>query len=288
MSNDFSIGVSTYGTTRDGVLTIADAAVAGGFDTLWLGDGLLLVDDFPQWSGGLEPFTELAWLAGRHRSVRVGVGAAVLPLRDPLWVAKQALTLGHLAGGGAVLGLSAGFWEREFEFRGLSYAERGARFRDLIDTVRAALAGEPHTGQHYTLPAGARVSPVPPEGGVPVWLAGAQATFERALQLGLPFQASRATPAELAPLAKEWFDRGGTTLGIRIRVTVESRPADTPGEAVEWNSLGGSAAKVLDDFGQYLEMGVTDISIVPGQDDATSLETVETLAAEVLPSLRHS
>lgn len=278
-------GVSTYGTTRDGVLAIADAAVAGGFDTLWLGDGLLLVDDFPQWSGGLEPFTELAWLAGRHPSIRVGVGAAVLPLRDPLWLAKQALTLAHLAGGGAVLGLSAGFWEREFEFRGLSYAQRGTRFRDMIDTMLAALAGEAHRGDAYTLPAGGRVSPVPPAAGVPVWLAGERATFERALQLGLPFQAARATPDEVAPLAREWFDRGGGTLGIRIRASVRSTPDRAPGTAVDWNSVGGSAAQVLDDFGRYVELGITDISIVPGQDDATSLETVQTLGAEVLPHL---
>jgi alkanesulfonate monooxygenase SsuD/methylene tetrahydromethanopterin reductase-like flavin-dependent oxidoreductase (luciferase family) len=280
-----SIGVSPYGLTREGALAVADAAVAGGFDTLWLGDGLLVVDDFPQWSGGMEPFTELAWLAGRYPSIRVGVGAAVLPLRDPLWLAKQASTLAHLAGGGAVLGLSAGFWEREFEFRGLSFAERGARFADLIGTVQAALAGESHVGANVELPDGGRVSPIPPAGGVPVWLAGAKATFERALQLGLPFQASRSGPEELAPLAREWFDRGGTTLGVRIRVTVEDAPAETPGEAVEWNSLGGSAERALDEFQQYIDLGVTDISIVPGQDDAVSLATVQALAEQVIPKL---
>ena len=281
-----SIGVSPYGITRAGALAVADAAVSGGFDTLWLGDGLLVVDDFPQWSGGMEPFTELAWLAGRYPSVRVGVGAAVLPLRDPLWLAKQASTLAHLAGGGAVLGISAGFWEREFAFRGLSFAARGTRFADLIGTLQAALAGEAHAGDVVPLPeGGGRVSPIPPTGGVPVWLAGARATFERALQLGLPFQASRSSPDELAPLAREWFDRGGGTLAVRIRLTVEEAPGGTPGETVEWNTLGGSTEHALDQLQRYIELGVTDISIVPGQDDRVSLTTVEALATEVIPRL---
>jgi alkanesulfonate monooxygenase SsuD/methylene tetrahydromethanopterin reductase-like flavin-dependent oxidoreductase (luciferase family) len=280
-----NIGVSPYGITRSGALAVADAAVSGGFDTLWLGDGLLVVDDFPQWSGGMEPFTELAWLAGRYPSVRVGVGAAVLPLRDPLGLAKQASTLAHLAGGGAVLGISAGFWEREFTFRGLSFAARGSRFAELIGTLQAALAGEAHAGGVVPLPEGGRVSPIPPPGGVPIWLAGARATFERALQLGLPFQASRSSPDELAPLAREWFDRGGGTLAVRIRLTVEEAPSRTPGETVEWNTIAGSAEHALDQLQSYIELGVTDISIVPGQDDRVSLSTVETLGADVLPRL---
>jgi len=189
----------------------------------------------------------------------------------------------------AVLGISAGFWEREFAFRGLSFAARGTRFADLIGTLQAALAGEAHAGDLVSLPeGGGRVSPIPPTGGVPIWLAGARATFERALQLGLPFQASRSSPDELAPLAREWFDRGGGTLAVRIRLTVEEAPGGTPGETVEWNTIGGSTEHALDQLQRYIELGVTDISIVPGQDDRVSLSTVEALGTEVIPKLaRH-
>ena len=58
-----------------------------------------------------------------------------------------------------------------------------------------------------------------------------------------------------------------------------------PGGDVEWNSLGGSVDQAIDELSHYIELGVTDISIVPGQDDRVSLTTVETLGADVLPRL---
>jgi alkanesulfonate monooxygenase SsuD/methylene tetrahydromethanopterin reductase-like flavin-dependent oxidoreductase (luciferase family) len=278
------VGISPFGTTREGALRVADAAAAGGIDTLWVGDGLLDVPDFPQWSGGLEAFTELAWLAGRHPHVRVGVGAAVIPLRDPLWTVRQAATLAHLAGGGVVLGLCPGFWEREFTFRGLDYAERGRRFDELVDAVLALLAGRDHAGEAVVIPASGRVSPIPPPDRVEVWLAGGRPTFERALARQLPFQASRRSPEQLAPLAREWFERGGTTLALRVRVTVEPAGAATPGETVEWSSVTGGVDEVAAALHAYAGLGVTDLSIVPGQDDHTSLATVSALVEDVLPT----
>ncbi len=279
------IGVSPFANTRDGALRVADVAVSGGIDTLWLGDGLLEVPDFPQWSGGLETFTELAWLAGRHPHLRFGVGAAALPLRDPLWTVRQAATLAHLAEGGVVLGLCPGFWAREFEFRGLAFSERASRFDELIDAVEALLAGRAHPGPGVVVPDTGRLSPIPPPDSVSVWLAGGRATFERALSRSLPFQASRMTPTELAPLAAEWFARGGSTLALRIRLTVDETAAATPGDTVEWASVSGSAAEVGDALHAYAELGVSDVSIVPGQDDTTSLATVTALVEHVLPSL---
>jgi alkanesulfonate monooxygenase SsuD/methylene tetrahydromethanopterin reductase-like flavin-dependent oxidoreductase (luciferase family) len=279
------IGVSPYGTTREGALRVADLAVEGGIDTLWLGDGLLDVADFPRWSGGLEAFTELGWLAGRHPHIRVGVGAAAIPLRDPLWTVRQAATLAHLAGGGVVLGLCPGFWEREFAFRGLDFAERGRRFDQLVDAVQALLAGRAHDSDELVVPGSGRLSPIPPPDSVAVWLAGGRATFERALIRGLPFQASRMSPQQLAPLAREWFERQGTALTVRVRVTVEPHPAATPGDTVEWSSVTGTPAEVTDTIHAYAELGVADLSIVPGQDDETSLATVTALVEDVLPRL---
>ena len=45
-----------------------------------------------------------------------------------------------------------------------------------------------------------------------LWLAGAGATMRHAIKLGLPFQSSRATADELAPLAKAFYDDGGVAL----------------------------------------------------------------------------
>jgi alkanesulfonate monooxygenase SsuD/methylene tetrahydromethanopterin reductase-like flavin-dependent oxidoreductase (luciferase family) len=277
-------GISPFATTEAGAVRLARAAIDGGLDTLWLGDGLLANPDFPGWSGSLEPFTELAWLTGALQPARTGLSAAVLPIRDVVNVAKQAATLDVITDGAFVLVVAPGFWANEFAFRGVPLDERGARFDDAVDALRALWRGEPYDGPFITVPADGVVSPVPlTPGGPPLWLAGGRPTMERALRLGLPFQPSRALPDALAPMAHEWFDRGGGTLAVRIRVQASD---DVPsGHQVDWRALAGPPAFLVEQFQRYAELGVSDISIVPGQDDATSLHTVEVLVSEVVPAV---
>ena len=57
------------------------------------------------------------------------------------------------------------------------------------------------------------------------------------------------------------------------------------GNVVEWHAITGSIDKLVDTLGRFAGLGVGDLSIIPGQDDASSLRTVEILAAEVVPQL---
>jgi len=264
------IGVSPFASTRDGARRVAAAAVEGGIDTIWLGDGLLEVDDFPMWSGGLEPFVELAYFAGRHPRIRVALGAAVLPLRDVHWVAKQAATLDQLTEGNFVLAVTPGFWAREFAYRGLVFEERGRRFEELVGALRGAWSVPGSTDD--------RLSPAPfTPGGPPLWYAGGRATFERALRDGVPYQAPPTPPDQLREMAGEWFDRGGADLAVRISLEFGKRVA-TSGDV-----LRGPAPYLLEQLVLYRALGVADVSIMPGRDDATSLRTIEVLASDVLP-----
>ena len=122
-----------------------------------------------------------------------------------------------------------------------------------------------------------RVAPVPhTPGGPPIWLAGADATFRLALAEGLPFQASRAAPTDLAPLVRRWHDEGGGLFGVRIRMSVA---AAVPSDAgVEWNALVGPPSFLAEQLAAYRDLGVDDVSIIPGQDDESSLRTVVALA----------
>lgn len=274
------IGISPWAANRAGVERVAEAALSAGIDTFWLGDGLLGRPDFPPWSGGMESFGELAWLAGRYPGASVAVGAAVLPLRDPLWVAKSAATLDQLTEGRFTLVLAPGNWPDEFAAMGRDFDGRGAAlerdFRSLTE-IWSADAGD----------GGPSPRPWSP-GGPPVWLAGARATMLRAIRLGLPFQASRIGPADLAPTAREWFDRGGTTLAVRVRMGVEqagSGAGSATPTATDTGALIGSAAFLAEQFDAFRQLGVTDLSIMPGQDVDSSLRTIEALAEQALPAL---
>ena len=260
---------------------MAAAAVDAGMDTIWLGDGLLEVDAFPMWSGGLEPFVELAYFAGRHPGIRIALGAAVLPLRDVHWLVKQAATLDQLTEGNFVLAVTPGFWAREFAYRGIAFADRGRRFEQLVGALRAGLAGAAHESDAARLPGDGRLSPVPfTPGGPPLWYAGGRATFDRALRDGVPYQAPPTPPDRLRDTAREWFDRGGTELAVRIGLEA----ADQIGETGD--ILRGPAPYLLEQLVLYRSFGVADVSIMPGRDDDTSLRTVDVLASEVLARLR--
>lgn len=278
------LGVSPFTTTRAGAQRLSARAVEGGLDTLWLGDGLLVNPDFPGWSGAFEACTELAWLAGQWPEARVGLTAAVLPMRDIVDLTRQAATLDRITEGRFILAVAPGFWAKELAWRGVPFSERGARFADALGALRAALAGEAYEGRWVSIPTGERLAPEPhTPGGPPIWLAGGDATMRRAIALGLAYQASRITPAALAPVAKRWHDSGGGLLAVRVRVEVKPAP---PTGTVQWQGLAGPAEFLAEQMSGFADLGVSDVSIVPGQDDETSLHTVEVLVDEVLPALR--
>jgi alkanesulfonate monooxygenase SsuD/methylene tetrahydromethanopterin reductase-like flavin-dependent oxidoreductase (luciferase family) len=265
------IGVSPYGSDRATTLELAGAAVAGGIGSLWLGDGLFRRPDFPGWRGGMESLVELAWLAGRHPGVRVGITAAVLPVRDIDGLVRQAATLDQVTEGNFVLAVTPGFWADELEHRGIDPETRGAQMRLRLDQLRTELAGGRLSPEPYT------------PGGPPIWLAGEAATMRLAARLDLPFQSSRALPQELAPVARGWAELGGRLLAHRIYVEVGSEVPD--GDQVGRHALTGSAEQLLEGFLAYRALGVGDLSLVLGHDDASAMATLETLLEEVLPVL---
>jgi alkanesulfonate monooxygenase SsuD/methylene tetrahydromethanopterin reductase-like flavin-dependent oxidoreductase (luciferase family) len=282
------LGVSPYGSDRAAALALADDAVAAGLDTLWLGDGLFHRPDFAGWRGGLESLTTLAWLAGRHPGARVGITAAVLPLRDVDGLAREAATLDRLTEGRFVLAVAAGFWADELAFRGLDPARRGPELRHRLAVLRHHLAtmGRTPSAERRSVPGPSPLSPAPhTPGGPPVWLAGGPATMRLALAEGLPFQASRARPDELAPVAARWFDGGGGLLAHRIYVEVGDAAAVPDGAQVERHVLAGPPGALVEGLGRFRAMGVGDVSMVLGHDDAGARRTLDALATEVLPQL---
>ena len=136
------IGISPFATTRETTLELSRIAVEGGLDTLWLGDGYLANPDFTGWAGAMESLAELAWLAGRYPTARVGIAAAILPLRDPSWLAKQANTLHRMAGGGFVLVVTPGFWAHDLEARGIAFDDRAKVFDAGLADLRRLLLDE--------------------------------------------------------------------------------------------------------------------------------------------------
>jgi probable F420-dependent oxidoreductase len=115
------------------ILDYAGRAESLGFDSLWAWDHILLGSRRP--FAFLESLSILAALAGTTTRVSLGTGVLVLPLRNPVVLAKVTSTIDRISRGRLVLGVAAGWYEREFEAVGVPFAKRGEIFVRNAETL---------------------------------------------------------------------------------------------------------------------------------------------------------
>ena len=123
-----------------------------GFDSLFITDHLLAAKRFYSVSF-LEPLLALAVAAGVTERVRLGTSILILPLRNPVILAKELATLQFLSENRVVLGAGVGWNEAEYEAVGVRKSERGKRSDEILDIIVPLLEGERLTyhGQYYAV-----------------------------------------------------------------------------------------------------------------------------------------
>jgi probable F420-dependent oxidoreductase len=135
-------------TTREMLVALAETAEVVGVESIWVSEHLVLADPRRPPSPMepedpiLDPVTALAFLAGRTRSVRLGTGIIVLPLRNPLILAKELATLDVLSGGRLIFGIGVGYVEEEFKALGVPFEDRGTRIEEYIAAIRTIWTDE--------------------------------------------------------------------------------------------------------------------------------------------------
>jgi alkanesulfonate monooxygenase len=131
-----------------------------GFDSVWVWDHILLGVDppFPI----IDSLTLLAAIAARTRRIKLGTGVLVLPLRNPVVLAKELASLDRIAAGRLLLGLASGWYKREFDAVGVPFQERG-RIMDRNLEILRRLWSETQVNAEYPphLLRGANLSPKP-------------------------------------------------------------------------------------------------------------------------------
>jgi probable F420-dependent oxidoreductase len=143
-----------------GLIAYAERAEELGFDSLWVWDHIFLGVDppFPI----IDSLTLLSALAARTRRIKLGTGVLVLPLRNPVVLAKELASLDLIAGGRLLLGLASGWYKREFDAVGVPFHERG-RLMDRNLEILHRLWRENQVDGEYPPHAlrGANLSPKP-------------------------------------------------------------------------------------------------------------------------------
>ena len=105
-----------------------------GFDTVWVWDHLLLGSR--KVYQVLEPLTLLSAIAAKTSKIKLGISTLVLPLRDPVVLAKEVQTIHHISGGRLLLGVAAGWYEKEFDAVGSKFSDRGKTTEEYLSLLR--------------------------------------------------------------------------------------------------------------------------------------------------------
>ncbi len=154
-------------------LQVAQLADQLGFSALWLRDVPFNVPSFGDPGQVFDPFVYLGALATVTDRIALGTASIILPLRHPAHVAKAAATADVLSNGRLLLGVASGDRPEEYPAMSQEYADRGARFRESVDYIRAV--GGPYPQQHNsfgTLHGGIDLLPKPAGIRLPLLITG--------------------------------------------------------------------------------------------------------------------
>jgi probable F420-dependent oxidoreductase len=257
-------------------------------------------------SGSLAPLETLTYAAACTQRLRLGCAVFVLPLHNPVHLAKAISSLDCLSQGRVEVGLATGGRERPFGAFGVDPDKPVARFNEALALMKSCWVDEQvdFDGHWWTL-RGATMEPKPVQSPYPpIWFGGrVPAGMRRAVRHGDGFMgAGSQTTAGFAEqveivgeeLSAQGRDPATFRIGKRVYVHVEddaklarqrlddSLKAHYGGGDWSEHLLAGSAQECIDGVRAVAAAGAELILLNPLTDDAQQLER---LAGEVIPAL---
>jgi len=252
-------------TTPELLDAVAEGAEARGIGTIWVGEHVVLFEDYksrypyaedgripaPPETGLLEPMLTLTYLAARTSTVRLGTAMLLLPQRNPVYVAKEVATLDWLSGGRVDLGIGVGWLKEEFGALNVPWERRGRRTDEYLEVLHTLWVDNPsgYHGETYDLPA-CEMYPKPVQAPHPPIHVGGEtpAALRRAARLGQGWHTFNRSPGELATgladLDVHLEEAGRSRADLRITVCPYFQQL-TPDEVERYAEAGADAVAAL-------------------------------------------
>lgn len=101
-----------------------------GFDSAWISEHHFLEDGYCP-----SPLVMASAMASVTRRIRIGTGALILPLHNPVRVAEDAAVVDNISNGRLILGVALGYRKDEFDGLGVPMKERPSRMEEGIDVI---------------------------------------------------------------------------------------------------------------------------------------------------------
>jgi probable F420-dependent oxidoreductase len=211
------LDVTVDAPAHETVPRIARAAEGAGFD-------FLCAQDHPmaprEWVGEretgktwFEPWVTLAWAGAVTSRIKLCTDIIVLPYRSPFITAKAASSLDALSDGRLILGVAAGYLEREFTIIGAEFPRRGDWTDEAIEALKAAWTGEWFSFEGQFISAhDVAVSPRPvQQPRPPIWVGGnSMRALRRGIEHGDGWTPFLGDPVRIGAM----LDRARATWGI--------------------------------------------------------------------------
>ena len=263
-------------SSSQNITRVARWAEEMGYHSVWVTDHVALphtVDarypyrshgrwDYPPETPWLDPLLSLCWVAASCPNLKVGTSVEVVPLRNPLLLAKQTSTLDFLTGGRFILGVGAGWMEEEFDLIGVPFTGRGKRTVEMIRLMRQCWSGETvdFQGELWNV-SGFKMYPRSVQSTIPVYWGGhSDAALRRVAKVGDGWHPTQITLEQL----EEGIDKLKTYCAEENRdfdrVSIIARP-------------GNIYAITADTHEQHLQLGIDHV-------------VMDTPVAEVDPELQ--
>ncbi|MGA1974855.1 MAG: TIGR03619 family F420-dependent LLM class oxidoreductase [Conexivisphaerales archaeon] len=294
----FGVCIPNFGDhlSPESIREVCLAAEEVGYDSVWTTDHLVTPSGTSSpYKNSYESVTVLAYAAAVTRRVALGTSIIVLPMRDPVLLAKQLATVDQLSGGRLIAGLAVGWWEEEFKALGASFHDRGVRAEEEIELLRS-LWTQPvvdYVGRYYSV-RDVTCDPKPEQsGGPPIWIGGNSSfAVRRAAALGnawhatsIPFDEFQVRVKELRKLAgkRQVIVSSRMTIDLEAR---ESKLTENPaGERrVVW---GGGVDGVTRMLREYGAAGLEYLVAYFGDRDAESyISSMQRFARAAFPGRR--
>ncbi len=227
----FGVCLPNYGKTasKQFLVSVAKQAESLSYDSIWSTDHLLMPSENKDPYGKLiEAVAALIYLAPLTERVKLGTSVIVLPMRDPVLLAKQLVALDVLSDGRLILGVGVGWNEKEYGFLRADFQRRGRVADEWLKAMKVLWSeANPSFQGRYVKFSDVVFEPKPVQkGGPPIWVGGrSDSALKRTLRFGDAWHPVGVTPEDLRSGAEKLKSYGSSnvpSLTARLRVRLDA------------------------------------------------------------------
>lgn len=288
---DFGITIPNFGkyADKDEILKIAASAQELGFESMWVSDHVVIPDSHQGFGNVFyDPFITLAYVAAHTCDIRLGTSVIVLPYRNPAVLAKMISTLDKLSEGRVILGIGAGWLQKEFEALGVEFDQRGEMTDEYLEILKVLWTEtDPSFRGKYLEFSDIKFLPKPHQKPhPPIWVGGgSRKSIERAVIYGDGWHPVGLTPQELTKklaYVNELLDKyKKENFQISLRRNLEINKDKEIGSD---DTLRGSIEKIVNGIKEYKKLGVNHLilNFLSGSSEGV-LNSIRTFSKEIRP-----